>query len=403
MKFLYFLIFSIFFSFFLLYAEDNRKVLAILDIEAKSNVKEEIAEFVSERIRVEMFKTGSHKIVERQKMNKVLEEQKLTLISSSDDDYIKKIGNLLSADQILVGSLSYLGSTYYLNVRIIEVKSGEMVFGDTEKASSISDLSSIAERVASKISGGNKKVDFQPLDSDSLDSGSEESRIKEIGRMVKSVVEYTIRRIEDIRKSEREEKIIENESEKIEPEKTEIKEKKQEERESFVKFGGGLLVKYHNNVSFKSTGEEWSSLYLPFSYGLKGILGFGDVFGIGLEGTINGSLEEIGDKNYVFGFGYGGITLELYYRFWKFLRLGVDVLFGWSGANFYVFYSDNYEKPIYERRKDFFVCEPAIMLGIKFFNTFEIGVKGSYLYTSDQEDFLKIDKYNIGAFLIFGL
>lgn len=397
----------LFFS-FPIYGTEGKKVLAILDIEAKSNVREEIAEFVSERIRIEMFKTDSYKIVERQKMNKILEEQKLSLISSTEDEnYIRKVGNLLSADEILVGSLSYLEGNYFLNVRIIDVKTGEIVFGDTEKSSSISDLSKSAENVASKISEGNKKSFNKDDNFDTnLDVDFDKVNVKNIVKIVKSVVDYTIKKVESMKTKESENMEITNEKEnfikKEEPqENNKDKDKKSENK--FVSFGIGPLFKYHFSMKFRSYNDEWTTINLPFSYGLKGILSFGNVFGIGFAGNIAGSYDKIGDKEYAFGFGYGGITFDFYHKLWNFLRLDLNLLFGWGGANYYVFNSKEYNTPIYEKRNDFFVVEPGIMIGFNIFNAFEIGVTGSYLYRNNKDDFIMINDYNIGIFLIFGL
>ncbi len=405
MKFVHLFVYFFLLNSLFLYSEEGKKVLAILDIEAKSEVKEEIAGFVTERIRVEMFKLGKYKIVERQKMNKVLEEQKLSLITSDDENYIKRVGNLLSADEILVGSLSYLEKMYYLNVRIIEVKNGEMVFGDTEKASSISDLSEAAENIALKIADSYKVAENvkQEISNSITDDDFE---MRDLLRMVKSVVQYSLRKAEELRKNalndetQLDEKKEENKKEeKMEENSTEVS--KPEDR--FAKFGGGPLLKYYFDIAFSSRNNTWVHLASPFLYGIKGLVGFGNLFGVGLAGCLGGSFEEIGDKKYVFGVGYGGITFDLYYRLWNFLRLDFNMLLGWGGANFFVFHSDNYETPIFENRTDFFVFEPGVMIGINFFNAFEIGITGSYLYISHNKEFFKPNEYNVGVFIIFGL
>jgi hypothetical protein len=62
-----------------------------------------------------------------------------------------KIGKLLSAKKILVGSVSKLGTSFIINARIIDVEKGEMEFGDKAKADTQTDLDLAAEIFAKKL------------------------------------------------------------------------------------------------------------------------------------------------------------------------------------------------------------------------------------------------------------
>ncbi len=115
--------------------------IAIIDFEPKKGVDPETAEFVTERIRIEIFKTGKYKILERKDMKKILEEKKLQLSGLSGNDYAVKIGEFLSAQKIMLGTVNLLDKKYYINMRMIHVQSGIMEYGDTGEASSLSDLS----------------------------------------------------------------------------------------------------------------------------------------------------------------------------------------------------------------------------------------------------------------------
>lgn len=384
-KFLFLLVFfnGVLFS-------ETQKVLAILNIEPKEGVSEEVSEFVSERLRIEVFKIGKYRLVERQKINKVLEEQKMVLLSENDD-YLRKVGGLLSADEIMIGSLSYLSGIYYLNVKIIDVKTSEMVFGETEKADSVSDLSGAAERIASTISGGKKTVDFK-----------DKVSVNDINKFVKSVVDYAIS-IAEKEKNQALTNTIISSSQMTNNEKEEKNNKKEEKKDSFFKFGGGPVFKYFNNKSIVLNNEEFNTIGLPL-FGFKGIFGFGDVFGVGFAGNIGGSYIEYSSTNaYAGGIFYGGITFDLYKKFFNFIRLDINCLVGWGMENFYLVNGTNYQNVSYEERNNFFVIEPGAMVSFNIFNIFELGITGSYTYTNPLSEIMQPNRYNFGIFLIFGL
>ncbi len=372
-----------------LFAE-TQKILAILNIEPKEGVSEEVSEFVSERLRIEVFKIGKYRLVERQKINKVLEEQKMYLMNENED-YVRKVGGLLSADEIMIGSLSYLSGVYYLNVKIIDVKTSEMVFGETEKADSVSDLSSAAERIATTISGGKKTVDFK-----------NNIPVKEINNFVKSVIDYAI----SVAEKEKNQALTNTITPTPQVTNNKIEEKnnkKDEKKDSFFKFGGGPVFKYFNNKSIVLNGDEFNTFGLPM-FGFKGIFGFGDVFGVGFAGNIGGSYIEYNSTNaFAGGIFYGGITFDLYKKFFNFIRLDVNCLVGWGMENFYLVNGTNYQNVSYEERNNFFVIEPGAMVSFNIFNIFELGITGSYTYTNPLSEIIEPNRYNFGVFFIFGL
>ncbi|MCX7821190.1 MAG: CsgG/HfaB family protein [Brevinematales bacterium] len=374
------LLFFIFFNGVLF--SETQKILAILNIEPKGEVKEDIAEFVSERLRIEVFKIGKYRLVERQKINKVIEEQKIFLLNEHED-YVRKVGGLLSADEIMVGSLSYLSGSYYLNIKIIDVKTSEMVFGETEKADNVSDLSVAAERIANAISGADKTIDLK-----------NKIPVQEINRIVKSVLDYAV----NIAEKQKNQGLTNT----LSLTNQTLTNKKEEKSDDFFKFGGGPVIKYFNNRSVVLKDNIYDTIGL-FLFGFKGIFGFWDTVGVGFAGNIGGSYIEYNTNSYAGGLVYGGVTLDLYRKFFNFIRLDLNCLFGWGMENFYLFSGTNYQNISYESRNSFFVIEPGAMVSFNIFNVFELGLTASYTYTSPMSEIMAPNRYNFGAFFIFGL
>lgn len=99
--------------------------LAVLDVEAK-NVSRENAEALTDLLRTELFNTGRFTVVERQKILKILDEQKFQMSGVTDADQAIQIGKLLNVKKIMIGTLTLLGNTHILNTRIVDVQSGQV-------------------------------------------------------------------------------------------------------------------------------------------------------------------------------------------------------------------------------------------------------------------------------------
>ncbi len=362
---------------------ETQRVLAILDIEPKENINPDVAEFISERIRIEIFKSGKYRLVERKKINKILEEQKMELLNDNDN-YIKKMGNLLSADEIMFGTLSFISGVYYLNVKIVDVKTSEMLFGKTIKAKDITELSSYVELLPESIGGKNNDI----IDKEMMD-------IVEINKFVKSVVKYALKTIEEKTENVFPTNVITNE----EPKKVELK-KENNKKEDIFKVGGGLSYKYFPCSELKVNDRVFSGLSV---FGFKGIFGFFDTFGIGFAFNIGGVYNEFFEYNYTYGLTYGGLTLDLYRKFFGFLRLDLNCLIGWGIENSYFINKTNYQNISSEVRNSYMVVEPGIMASINVFNIFELGITANYLFSNPESLLFKNNSYNFGVLLIFGL
>lgn len=83
---------------------------------------------VSERITTELIKLKKLKVVERREIEKVLGELKLQVSGQMDQASAKRLGLMLGADLLIVGTLTELpGGKIELNARLAGVESGEAV------------------------------------------------------------------------------------------------------------------------------------------------------------------------------------------------------------------------------------------------------------------------------------
>lgn len=103
----------------------EKVTVAVLDFEPK-NVTSQSAEAITDLLRTELFNTGCFKVVERQRIQKILEEQRFQSTGVTDADQAAQIGRLLNVKKIMIGTMTLLGGTHILNTRIVDVQSGQV-------------------------------------------------------------------------------------------------------------------------------------------------------------------------------------------------------------------------------------------------------------------------------------
>lgn len=124
--------------------------IAVLDLQPQE-VDRITAAAVSEMLRSEMIKTGRYVIIERNEMDKILKEQSLALTGCTDQACAVRVGRLLSANKILIGTLARVSGEMIINIRVVDIERGTAEFAEDGIAGSpdLKDLrSAVAELTA---------------------------------------------------------------------------------------------------------------------------------------------------------------------------------------------------------------------------------------------------------------
>lgn len=100
------------------------KTLAVLPFE--SNTKEIDPILVTEKLTHELVKSGNYQIIERSKIDRVLKEQSMTLTGITSKDDSMKIGKLLSAQGVVVGTIIKEGVYTTIIARIVDTETGQI-------------------------------------------------------------------------------------------------------------------------------------------------------------------------------------------------------------------------------------------------------------------------------------
>lgn len=85
---------------------------------------------VSELFMEEFHKTGKFKLIERSQLDAVLKEQKLGLSGAVDTETAARIGKVLGARLLLIGSVSKMGKAYQISARLVDAETAEIIAPD---------------------------------------------------------------------------------------------------------------------------------------------------------------------------------------------------------------------------------------------------------------------------------
>jgi len=132
-------------------AEDKTK-MAVLDFKTIGD-SADLGEGAAEILRTTLMQTGKYTVVERSMLKQVLDEQKLGLSGAIDQNTAIGIGKILGAKLVAVGSVVKMGDSYTLNIRFVDVETGEVVSGEklsTQSREDIPDLCGQMVRMLSK-------------------------------------------------------------------------------------------------------------------------------------------------------------------------------------------------------------------------------------------------------------
>ncbi len=135
-------------------AQAEKPTVAVLNLQG-IDVPANEALMLSERLRTELAHTNAFVLVERNRMDRILEEQGFQLSGCTSQACAIEAGKLLNVQEICMGSVGKIGRLYTVSVRLIDVQSGRLVKTVSEDCSCpIEDvLTQAMRRVALKLAG----------------------------------------------------------------------------------------------------------------------------------------------------------------------------------------------------------------------------------------------------------
>jgi len=101
-----------------------KKTIAVMDFSLIGIDNNTMNKFAMEDMTTKLVQSGQYLVVERTKLNAILEEHKLADSGLLDEKSSSQLGKLVAADIILTGTFSKRGSNWIVNLRLVDVKTG---------------------------------------------------------------------------------------------------------------------------------------------------------------------------------------------------------------------------------------------------------------------------------------
>jgi TolB-like protein len=106
--------------------EYQKTTIAVVEFSDLQGNVTDFGRFLAEELITRLYQTKKFKVIERQLLNKIINEQKLTLTGLVDPSSAKQLGKLLGVDAIASGTITDLAQSLRVNARLISTETGEL-------------------------------------------------------------------------------------------------------------------------------------------------------------------------------------------------------------------------------------------------------------------------------------
>ena len=102
---------------------NKNTTIAILDFVNIDGKKSVLGQYLAEQISNSLFQNSNLKIVERAQINRIIDEHNFNMSGFVDNETAAKIGYMLGATAVTIGTLTKVGNEISVNIKIIETES----------------------------------------------------------------------------------------------------------------------------------------------------------------------------------------------------------------------------------------------------------------------------------------
>lgn len=110
--------------------DNPKQKVAVIEFSEENTLNGQITElgkFISEELTTKFFISKKFNVIERQLLNKILAEHKLSITGIVDENTAKQLGSILGVDAICTGTITDLETTIKLNARLISTETGSII------------------------------------------------------------------------------------------------------------------------------------------------------------------------------------------------------------------------------------------------------------------------------------
>jgi hypothetical protein len=133
----------------------SKPIITVLDFQIDGISEKEMRSIIS-LLSSALFKTGKYKVIDVTQRDTLLKEVEFSASGCTDESCQLKIGKMLSAEMIVVGTMGKVGSRYFLSAKMLETETADTrsvadgVY--TSLDGMVDDIQNIATKLAEAIS-----------------------------------------------------------------------------------------------------------------------------------------------------------------------------------------------------------------------------------------------------------
>lgn len=107
-------------------AQNDKSKIAVLDFVNMNGEITKLGRYVSEELTTRLYLTGNFEVIERKLLDKIVEEQKISLSGLVDESTAAELGMVLGVEAIASGTITDLGTSVKVNARLISAETGKL-------------------------------------------------------------------------------------------------------------------------------------------------------------------------------------------------------------------------------------------------------------------------------------
>jgi hypothetical protein len=151
------LIFLVFCSLSVLFAQSNRPRAGVLDFTA-NNISKSEALIIGEMFTSELVLSGKYDVVDRKNIESLMNEMEFQMSGCTDSSCAVEVGQILSLEYMMYGSINKLGQDFIINVNVINVETAQITGSARERFATIEQSYDIMPLVIQKLVQGESYI-----------------------------------------------------------------------------------------------------------------------------------------------------------------------------------------------------------------------------------------------------
>lgn len=153
--------------------EGAKKKVAVIEFCDLDGQIRELGKYISEDLTTQFFISQKFNVIERQLLNTILAEHKLTITGVIDESTAKQLGSILGVDAICTGTITELANSYKIYARLISTDTGAIINAGAVKVDQDEDtrkLWEVIKMVTPKISARSAKAVSESISEEEQDA-----------------------------------------------------------------------------------------------------------------------------------------------------------------------------------------------------------------------------------------